>query len=115
MRYLSWLTTLALLLVALVFTVNNTSDVTLSFWPFDVTATLPLAGLLFALLFGGYAVGCLVTWVAALPKYFENRRLRNEVLALQAKLDAAAALRETTKDGSPKWRFLQRILPRFRP
>jgi len=81
---------LAVLALVLAFTVKNQSSVTMSFWPFDVEATLPLAILVIGLLFLGFFLGSFVAWCGSLKYRFEARGLRKEVAALRKKAQAAS-------------------------
>ncbi len=106
MRLISWIITLLILLVVLAFTVKNNAEITLTFWPFDTAATMPLPLLVFALLFVGFFLGSLTTWFGSIPARLEARRLRKEVAALQKKFDACQSERDApvpdVHDFSPK-------------
>ena len=87
MRLVSGFITLVILLLALGFTVKNDGNVTLSFWPFDAGVTLPVALLIFGLLFTGFFLGSLLTWITTLSLRFEVRSLRKKIAALNKKLE----------------------------
>ena len=86
MRLLSWLITLPLLAVILVFVVGNRDMVSLSLWPLDAVATMPLALLAMGLLFLGILLGAFITWVSTLHHRFEASRLRRELKWLNEKM-----------------------------
>ena len=86
MRFISWLITLPLLAVIIVFVVGNRDMVSLSLWPLDEVATMPLALLALGLLFLGILVGGFVVWISMLHHRFEARRLRHEMKKLNEKL-----------------------------
>lgn len=86
MRLLSWLISLPIFAALLVFALQNREPVTLSFWPFDATATMPLSLYSLGLLIAGFLGGLLVTIFLNIGVFIEKRRLTKEVAALGAKV-----------------------------
>ena len=86
MRLISWLISLPVFAAVIVFILQNRMQVTVSFWPFDAQATLPVSILSLGVLILGFVMGSLVTGVSTLFIRLETRRLRKEVSSLQEKL-----------------------------
>lgn len=88
MRFFLWILTLAIVLIALAFTVENSGSVTLSLWPFNVALTMPLPVLLFGFLFAGLLLGSFLTWIGSFRYLWQIRRLRHDLEALHKKLES---------------------------
>ncbi len=65
MKRLSWIVTLPLLLVVVVFSVANLHRVAVKLWPLGWYAEVPLSWLLLGTLFVGFLAGALVAWLSA--------------------------------------------------
>jgi len=64
-KRLSWIVTLPITAVAVVFAVANRQSVTLELWPFGISITLPLFLLVLASLLIGFLLGALVLWLSS--------------------------------------------------
>ncbi|HAX91136.1 MAG TPA: hypothetical protein DCY07_02875 [Rhodospirillaceae bacterium] len=91
MRLLTWFLSLPVFIAVIVFVLQNRMQVPISFWPFDLEATLPVSILSLGLLIIGFILGSLVTGVTSLRANFEARRLRGEVAKLNDKLNQQQA------------------------
>ncbi|WP_044564180.1 lipopolysaccharide assembly LapA domain-containing protein [Azospirillum sp. B4] len=89
MRYLSWIVSIPLALVAISFAVTNREPVTLGLWPLDAVLTVPSFALVLVSLVVGFAVGGLVSWVSAGKHRRAVRKERARADQLQRDLDAA--------------------------
>ncbi len=90
MKRLSWIVTLPLLLVVVVFSVANLHRVAVKLWPLGWYAEVPLSWLLLGTLFVGFLAGALVAWLSAhksrqraREQRSKSSRLEREVIHLQ--------------------------------
>ena len=88
MRIISWIITIPFLLALLGFAFDNRTDVTVSFWPFDLQITSPLFVVSLGILFLGLMVGGILGWISSLRYKFQINRLQREVSGLTKKLEA---------------------------
>lgn len=86
MRLISWLVTLPIFVAVIVFVLQNRMQVSISFWPFDAKATLPISVLSLGLLILGFVMGTIVTGFSTFRAQIEARRLRKQVAELTDKL-----------------------------
>lgn len=83
MKILAWSVALVVVLVTIVFAVNNREPSKLDFWPlFEIT--LPLYGLVLLGLLFGFLIGVSASWLAA-GKWRRLARVRKRELELQAR------------------------------
>ena len=94
MKHLSWLLTLPLMAVAVIFAVNHRQPVVLDLWPFPIQVDIPLYLLTLLGIFVGFLIGGAVMWGSQRRHRrrmrAERRRadeLAREVEALQRRLD----------------------------
>jgi len=87
MRLFYWLLSLPIFIGLIVFALQNRTPVSVSFWPLDIEASLPLSILSIGLLIVGFIGGSLLSALLNLSSVFENRRLKKDVAALAAKLE----------------------------
>jgi len=87
MRLFTWLCSLPIFAVALTFALQNRAPVTLSFWPLDAQATVPLSVLSLGLFVFGFLGGAFITSLFHIGPYFERRRLRKEVATLNTTIE----------------------------
>lgn len=65
-KVLFWLVEALLVVLVVVFSVNNRTEVTLDLWPLDmVTVPLPIFSIMLGTLFIGFLAGGFVAWVSA--------------------------------------------------
>jgi uncharacterized integral membrane protein len=103
-KHLSWVVTLPLTIVAVVFAVANREDMVLRFWPLPWSFDLPVYLVVLGSLVAGFLAGGLVAWIAAAPRRRRARRtaerareLAHEVSELRRKADQLAST--TRSDG----------------
>lgn len=65
MRRLSWIVTIPVALVIVVFAVANRQIVTVDLWPFELSLTPPLFALVLGAMLVGFIAGMFVMWVSA--------------------------------------------------
>jgi uncharacterized integral membrane protein len=83
----SWLLTLPLGALLVLFAVSNTSPVRLGLWPFDVTVELPLSIAVLGVSAIAFLFGAIVVWTTAIPVRMRARKLENSATALRAEVD----------------------------
>ncbi len=81
MKRFSWILTVPLIAVAVVFAITNREPVTLDFWTFELQ--LPLYWVLLACVGFGLVVGGLATWLSAGPTRRRARKARRRVAELE--------------------------------
>ncbi|HWA41809.1 MAG TPA: lipopolysaccharide assembly protein LapA domain-containing protein [Hypericibacter adhaerens] len=98
MKRLSFIVTLPVTLVILVFALSNRGRVGLMLWPFDVTIDLPIYLVVLGSLLLGFLLGGLIAWFAggrhrrqARRLHQESRRQAAELADLKKRHSAAAA------------------------
>ena len=91
MRHISWIVTLPVALVAILFAISNRGIVTLSLWPLPFTLDTPvyLAALVALLL--GFLAGGFIVWNSQRRHRRRARRESNRVLYLERELKEAQA------------------------
>ena len=96
MKRRSWIVTLPLMLVVVIFSLANRGAVSLDLWPFKEGITLPLSWLLLGALFVGLLIGGAVVWLSggksrrrARELRFDKARLEREVIRLKREVEQA--------------------------
>lgn len=87
MKFVSWILTALLLLLALGFALNNRQTTTLNLWPAGVVIEAPLYLFALGTLFAGFLLGAVVGWIGHIPHRMESRRLRRDVGKLREKIE----------------------------
>lgn len=83
MKRFSWILTLPLIVVAVIFAIANREPITLDLWPLEASPRLPLFVILLACVGFGVAVGGLATWLSAAPARQRARQARRRVAELE--------------------------------
>lgn len=91
MKILSWLLTLPIILVCIVFAVTNRQVVGLDLWPFATKLEAPLYILTLGTFFAGFLVGGLGFWLSSLGDLWEKRRMNRKIGKLKVELDEEKA------------------------
>lgn len=86
MRHLSWIVTIPVTVVAVVFAVANREPVPLSFWPLPWSVDLPVYLIVLGCLLAGFLLGGFVAWVAAAPRRRRARRTTERARELAQEL-----------------------------
>jgi len=98
MKRLSWIITLPLMAVAVVFAIANREAVVLDLWPLALTIKAPLFLLVLGSIVFGLLAGAAVAWVSAGATRRRAREARRRVADLEREL---AGLREAAEKGRP--------------
>jgi uncharacterized integral membrane protein len=95
-KYLSWIITLPLLAIAVIFSVNHRQPVEIDLWPLPLAIEPPLYLVVLLILFVGFLVGGLIDWNAqgrnrrtARWRRYRIEELEREVAYLKRKLEKA--------------------------
>ncbi len=99
MKRFSWILTLPLIVVAVVFAIANREPITLDLWPLEASPRLPLFVILLACVAFGLAVGGLATWLSAAPARQRARQARRRVAELER--EAARSVAAAADSGQP--------------
>ncbi len=83
MKRFSWILTLPLIAVAVIFAIANRELTTLDLWPFELSPRLPLFVILLVCVAFGLVVGGLATWLSAAPGRQRARQARRRVAELE--------------------------------
>ncbi|MFP5515965.1 MAG: lipopolysaccharide assembly protein LapA domain-containing protein [Alphaproteobacteria bacterium] len=91
MRHISWIVTLPVALVAILFAISNRGIVTLSLWPLPFTLDTPVYLAALAALVLGFLAGGFIVWNSQRRHRRRARRESNRVLYLERELKEAQA------------------------
>lgn len=86
MKHLSWLITLPVTLVVVVFAVSNRTPVEVDLFPLPWRPILPAYLLVLGSMFIGFLIGGMSTWLAGAPYRRRARRLAAEAQVLSREL-----------------------------
>lgn len=89
LRYLSWIVSIPLALVAIDFAIVNEEVVRLALWPLDGAVVAPSFAVVFVSMLVGFLAGGLVSWLSAGKHRRALRKERARGDQLQRDLDAA--------------------------
>ena len=113
MKFVSWILTLLVLLLAVSFALKNQQNTTLNLWPADIVVEAPLYLVSLGTLFVGLLLGAMIVWISHLPRRLETRRLRRDIAKLREKIeDMNATLPHAENSDAPKVKargFLTRL------
>ena len=106
MKHLSWIVTLPVTLVVVVFALANRHEVTLSFWPFPWSTDLPVFVIVLCCLLVGFLLGAMLLWLSGGPRRRRARQTAERARALaeqlaELKRRQAAAERRVPASGPP--------------
>lgn len=87
-RIVSWIVTAPIVLVVILFSVSNLEPVTLHLWPLPFDLTIGIWLLALILLFVGFLLGAIVTWIGDRSRRRESRQLARRVRELEQSLAA---------------------------
>jgi len=119
-RHLSWIVTLPVTLVVVVFALANRHEVTLSFWPFPWSTDLPVFVIVLCCLLVGFLLGAGLLWLSGGPRRRRARHTAERARALadqlaELKRRQAAAERPAPGSGQPPTSLAGASLPATKP
>ena len=99
MSRFSWIITVPVTLLVVVFSVANMNAVTIDLWPLELTLDVPLFAIVLGSLLAGFVIGAIVMWISdgrtrnrARQNYYKASHLERELASLKRKqADAAPA------------------------
>ena len=94
MKHFSWIITLPLAVLVIVFSVNNIADMPVDLWPFGIVATWPTYLVVLLSILFGFIVGATVMWFSGHGSRQDARRRRAEARRLSRELES---LRENSQ------------------
>jgi uncharacterized integral membrane protein len=89
-KHLSWIVTIPVTLVVVVFALANRHEVRLSFWPFPWATDLPVYVIVLCCLLVGFLLGAGLAWLSGGPR---RRRARQTAERARALADQLAELK----------------------
>ena len=98
LKALSWIVTLPLLAIAVIFAVNHRGAVPIDLWPLPMAVEVPLYMMVLVGIFVGFVVGGVLTWLSqgrhrrrARQRRYRVEQLERDLDSTQKKLDALKA------------------------
>lgn len=79
MKHFSWIFTLPVTAIVVLFAITNRSLATLSFWPLPWEVNLPIYLIILGALFVGFMLGAVVTWLSGGRRRRQARQLAEQV------------------------------------
>ena len=108
MKHVSWILTLPLTVLVIVFAVANREFVPLDLWPFEIAVQLPVFVLVLGSMFVGFLIGALTMWLSGGKQRRRARsargrlaKLERDVQRQQASIAAGSATRATVPMVAP--------------
>ena len=96
MKRISWIVTIPLMVVVLVFSIANRQAVDLDLWPLALSFSLPVFVLMLGTLFVGFLAGGTVAWLSGgkhrargRESRFRSNHLEREVIRLKREVERA--------------------------
>lgn len=88
MKLLSWIISIPLLVIGVVFAVVNRQNVDVLVWPFGIELQAPLFLVILVALFLGFLIGGLLAWFSAQATRRRQKRRQNEqIRSLERQLE----------------------------
>lgn len=101
MKHFSWILTLPLTVVVVVFSVNNIADMPLDLWPLGLVVMWPAYLVVLVSIVVGFVFGGLVAWLSGGRARREARRQRAEARRLAYELESLRKATEATRTAPP--------------
>lgn len=83
MKHFSWILTLPVTVVVIVFAVANRDFVPLDLWPFEIALQIPVFVLVLGSMFLGFLIGALTMWLSAGKQRRRSRTARSRLTKLE--------------------------------
>ncbi|WP_119460882.1 LapA family protein [Rhodospirillaceae bacterium SYSU D60014] len=81
MKHFSWIFTVPVTAIVVLFAITNRSLATLSFWPLPWEMNLPIYLIILSALFVGFMLGAVVAWLSGGRRRRQTRQLAEQVRA----------------------------------
>lgn len=109
MKRLTWLVTLPLAVVIVVFAIYNRASVPVDPWPLGATITLPLYLVVLGALIIGFVAGGLVHWLSSGAQRQRVRQARSRIVELEKELSKVQAAGAASEPGGQPERPQMRL------
>ena len=100
MKRLSWIVTLPVALVVVVFAVANRDGVAINLWPIGLDLNVPLFAVVLGGFLAGFLVGAVIMWLSGAKLRTRTRRLRYRAEELERELNRLQRQAEAAKAGA---------------
>jgi lipopolysaccharide assembly protein A len=100
MKRISWIITIPVTLVVVVFAIANRTPITVNFWPLPWVAQLSLYLVILGSLLAGFLIGAAIAWLSAGRRRQEARRTAERLRGLTAELAQMQRQQGATIDGT---------------
>ena len=102
MKRLSWIVTLPVTLVVVVFAVSNRDEVAINLWPTGLDLTIPFFAVVLGVFLAGFLVGAAIMWLSGAKGRNRARRLRYRAEELDRELNRLQRQAEAAKAGAAR-------------
>ena len=100
MKRLSWIVTVPVTLVVVVFAVANRDEVAINLWPTGLDPTVPFFAVVLGVFLAGFLVGAAIMWLSGSKGRARARRLRYRAEELERELNRLQRQVEAAKAGA---------------
>ncbi|MQX36882.1 lipopolysaccharide assembly protein LapA domain-containing protein [Roseospira navarrensis] len=90
-KFFAWVIGLPIIVIAVFFAISNQESTTLSFWPTEYTAEMPMFWAVLGALLIGLILGVFFAWLSGGKRRSENRRLRSDLNSARRRAEQAEA------------------------
>ena len=102
MKRLSWIVTLPIILVVMVFAVSNRDEVAINLWPTGLDLTVPFFVVVLGGFLAGFLVGAAIMWLSGAKRRARARRLRYRAEELERELNRLQRQAQAAKAGTAR-------------
>ncbi len=99
-KHFSWILTIPLTLVVVIFAIANREFVPLDLWPFGLSRPLPIFVLILGGMFVGFLIGALVMWLSSGKQRKRAREARHQVAKLERRVKELERAQAQAKGGT---------------
>jgi len=96
-KFFSWVIGLPVIVVAVVFAINNQDAIALNLWPFPYEPSMPVFWVVLGMLLIGVILGVFLTWLAQGKYRSMARSYRSQAISLRTEADLAKARAEAAE------------------
>jgi uncharacterized integral membrane protein len=108
-KRLSWIVTLPVTLVVVVFAVANRDEVAINLWPTGLILAIPFFAVVLGVFLAGFLVGAAVMWLSRSKGRNQARRLRYRVEELERELNRLRRQADVAKAGAAETPAVARL------
>ncbi len=88
MKYISWIITLPITVIVVIFAISNLNNISVAFWPFEGTFSLPLYIAVLTTFVIGFVCGGVVLWFSAGKTRRRARKFEYEAVGLKREVSS---------------------------